>query len=219
MAANNGPNDAENRIMGMILGSALGDAVGFFTEFLISAEAKEYYKNGFRLDSTSVNQTLYYPDDHRSKQDDSDWTDDTDMALCILLAFLHTGRIESQEIATRFKHWFHYGIRGTDAMPIGVGRQTRAVLTQDNYLYGPVGWARSYFVHPTASNYGTIGGSGNGAIMRTHAIAASMLSPRSRLFLKSDSLPPPPPVSTPNSLKRIFANHVFIPRRRKTGLT
>lgn len=187
MAAANSANDAENRIMGMMVGSALGDAVGLYTEFLTSAQAKEYYPNGFRLDPTGVNQTKYYPDRHRGNFYDSGWTDDTDMALCILLTFLDTGTLDKFEVATRFRHWWEQGLRAVDTMGEGIGRQTRVILGDDDYLKGnngPEDAARAFW---TDKGCGKKGGAGNGAIMRTHPVGASMLSLISNSIIPSQS--------------------------------
>ncbi|ROV91137.1 hypothetical protein VSDG_07834 [Cytospora chrysosperma] len=97
-------DQAESLIVGMMLGSAVGDAVGLYTEGLSADEARTYYPDGeFHLDSTGQNLTDYNPDDHRSSFDDASWTDDTDMALCMLLTFLHTGGIDHVVVATRFR--------------------------------------------------------------------------------------------------------------------
>ncbi|KUI71689.1 hypothetical protein VM1G_07402 [Cytospora mali] len=175
MAADNGINAAENRIVGLMFGSAIGDAVGLYTEFCNQDEAKDSYPDGrFNLDSTGQNLTNYLPDTHRAKFDDGSWTDDTDMALCILLAFLNTGSVDHVSIATRFHSWRQNGLRALDTVAADYGDQTNRVLSRKDYLKfdkgGPQASASAYWIERCGS--GRSGGAGNGAIMRTHPVAA-----------------------------------------------
>lgn len=181
MAVPNRINDAESRIVGMMLGSAIGDAVGLYTEGLTADEARTYYPDGqFHLDSTGQNLTDYYPDDHRSNFDDGSWTDDTDMALCILLAFLHTGGTDHVAIATRFKDWRNKGLRALDTLAPDIDTHNDIVVNRLDYLRsetgGPLASSHNYWV---ATGGGEIEGSGNGAVMRTHPVGASTLSSNS----------------------------------------
>ena len=76
-----------DKIFGCIIGSALGDTIGLYTEFLSKKEsAKAYPKRTFSLVEPI---TKPYPDNHRLQFERCGWTDDTDQALLILLAYLH----------------------------------------------------------------------------------------------------------------------------------
>ena len=66
-----------NRIKGTIYGQAIGNALGLGTEFMDSAEMAQKYPKGLK------HYNKIYQDRHRSRWDISDWTDDTDMMLCI----------------------------------------------------------------------------------------------------------------------------------------
>ncbi|ROW01944.1 hypothetical protein VMCG_05625 [Cytospora schulzeri] len=173
MAAANRTNDAENRIVGLMVGAAVGDAVGLYTESLSALDIKDHYPFGFLLDSTGQNPTPYFPDDHRSKFDDASWTDDTDMALCILLAFLHTGDIKHVEVATRLRDWRYKGLRALDTGVPDIDEYNEVVLARLDYLRqdtgGPLASAQNYWV---ATGGGKDEGNGKGAIMRTHPIGA-----------------------------------------------
>ena len=44
-------------------------------------------------------------DDHRRRWQRGDWTDDTDMMLCILDSFVACQKVDFLDIARRFKEW------------------------------------------------------------------------------------------------------------------
>ncbi|KAH7079626.1 ADP-ribosylglycohydrolase-domain-containing protein [Paraphoma chrysanthemicola] len=77
-----------DKIYGCIIGSALGDTIGLYTEFLTKAQSAEIYASRkFRLVEPA---TELYLDNHRTRFEPCAWTDDTDQALLIVLAYLDT---------------------------------------------------------------------------------------------------------------------------------
>jgi ADP-ribosylglycohydrolase len=82
----------QDRITGVLVGSALGDAIGLYTEFMTSTTAAAAYPTGkFTLGGGGyATPTAFKLDAHRAPKLPGDWTDDTDHALLVLLAFLHT---------------------------------------------------------------------------------------------------------------------------------
>lgn len=56
-------------------------------------------------------------DYHRSGWKPGEWTDDTDMALCIAHAMMEDREIRLENIARNFKKWFREN-------PRGIGRHT-----------------------------------------------------------------------------------------------
>ena len=66
------------RFLGTIFGQAVEDALGLSTEFMSKQEVDRFYPNGIEDYSQIVQ------DDHRRRWQRGDWTDDTDMMLCIL---------------------------------------------------------------------------------------------------------------------------------------
>ncbi|KAL1835892.1 hypothetical protein VTJ49DRAFT_5913 [Mycothermus thermophilus] len=80
----------QDRITGSLIGSALGDTIGLYTEFLSAAKAAEVYPSRhFTLLGPDGRPTPFHLDFHRAPKELGHWTDDTDHALLILLAFLH----------------------------------------------------------------------------------------------------------------------------------
>ena len=67
----------KERFLGTIFGQAVGDALGLSTEFLSKQEMNRFYPNGIEDYSQIVQ------DNHRCRWQRGDWTDDTDMMLCI----------------------------------------------------------------------------------------------------------------------------------------
>ena len=91
------------RILGTIFGQAVGDALGLSTEFMSRQEVDQFYPNGIEDYSQIVQ------DDHRRRWQRGDWTDDTDMMLCILDSFVACQKVDILDIARRLKEWMMNG--------------------------------------------------------------------------------------------------------------
>ena len=70
-------NTIVDRIKGTIYGQAIGDALGLGTEGMTDEDIAWKYPNGIRHYSD------IFQDRHRKRWKIGDWTDDTDMMLCI----------------------------------------------------------------------------------------------------------------------------------------
>lgn len=103
------------RFLGTIFGQAVGDALGLSTEFMSKQEVDRFYPNGIEDYSQIVQ------DDHRRHWQRGDWTDDTDMMLCILDSFVACQKVDILDIARRFKEWMMNG-------GMGIGRHTYNVM-------------------------------------------------------------------------------------------
>ncbi len=104
-----------DRIRGVIYGQAIGDALGLGAEGLLKSQVSEYYPSGLQRYSQIVR------DRHRSCWVCGDWTDDTDMMLCILDSLLEYDRLNLWDIAIRFYQWAAAGNPG-------IGYSTHSVL-------------------------------------------------------------------------------------------
>ena len=93
----------KERFLGTIFGQAVGDALGLSTEFRSKQEVDRFYPNGIEDYSQIVQ------DDHRRRWQRGDWTDDTDMMLCILDSFVACQKVDILDIARRFKEWMMNG--------------------------------------------------------------------------------------------------------------
>lgn len=141
----------EDKIKGVLFGQAIGDALGLGTEFMTKAEAQRYYPNGLYDYSQIIK------DYHRSRWQSGDWTDDTEMLLCIAKAIIENKDINKLAIAEEFKKWF-----GNN--PLGIGRHTYNVLSFADYTNDPARAAQIIW---------ELNGekcAGNGGIMRTSII-------------------------------------------------
>ena len=116
----------KDRFYGTLYGQAIGDALGLGTEFMTRQEVGKYYPTGLKQYDQIIQ------DAHRSRWEKGDWTDDTDMMLCIANALAdNEGKVDLIKIAKNFKAWFN----GT---PMGIGRHTYNVLCMRDYTNDPI---------------------------------------------------------------------------------
>ena len=115
----------KDKIKGVLFGQTIGDALGLGTEFMTKEEVNRYYPN----DLTDYNQIIQDP--HRSRWRKGDWTDDTDMMLCIARAIIDDrGKVNPLTVAQKFKEWFN-------GEPMGIGSNTYKVLSSGDYTNNP----------------------------------------------------------------------------------
>ena len=141
----------KERFLGTIFGQAVGDALGLSTEFMSKQEVNQFYPNGIEDYSQIVQ------DDHRRRWQRGDWTDDTDMMLCILDSFVACQKVDILDIARRFKEWMMNG-------GMGIGRHTYNVMALGDYTSNPQKAAEIIW------KMGKKKAAANGAVMRTSVV-------------------------------------------------
>ena len=141
----------KERFLGTIFGQAVGDALGLSTEFMSKQEVDRFYPNGIEDYSQIVQ------DDHRRRWQRDDWTDDTDMMLCILDSFVACQKVDILDIARRFKEWMMNG-------GMGIGRHTYNVMALGDYTSNPQKAAEIIW------KMGKKKAAANGAVMRTSVV-------------------------------------------------
>ena len=141
----------KERFFGTIFGQAVGDALGLSTEFMSKQEVDRFYPNGIEDYSQIVQ------DDHRRRWQRGDWTDDTDMMLCILDSFVACQKVDILDIARRFKEWMMNG-------GMGIGRHTYNVMALGDYTSNPQKAAEIIW------KMGKKKAAANGAVMRTSVV-------------------------------------------------
>ena len=141
----------KERFLGTIFGQAIGDALGLSTEFMSKQEVDRFYPNGIEDYSQIVQ------DDHRRRWQRGDWTDDTDMMLCILDSFVACQKVDILDIARRFKEWMMNG-------GMGIGRHTYNVMALGDYTSNPQKAAEIIW------KMGKKKAAANGAVMRTSVV-------------------------------------------------
>lgn len=141
----------KERFLGTIFGQAVGDALGLSTEFMSKQEVDRFYPNGIEDYSQIVQ------DDHRRRWQRGDWTDDTDMMLCILDSFVACQKVDILDIARRFKEWMMNG-------GMGIGRHTYNVMALGDYTSNPQKAAEIIWM------MGKKKAAANGAVMRTSVV-------------------------------------------------
>ncbi len=147
----NGKETILERIKGTIYGQAIGDALGLGTEGMTDEEMASKYPNGITLYSD------IFQDRHRRRWERGDWTDDTDMMLCIANAVIKDKGVNLTTIAQNFKHW-------ADGHPMGIGETTYKVLIFGDYVEKP------FEVSKKIWEMGHRQGAANGALMRTSVV-------------------------------------------------
>lgn len=136
---------------GVLFGQVVGDALGLGTEFMSRKEVLQNYSDGLTMYEQIVQ------DYHRSRWKPGEWTDDTDMMLCIAQAMIEDRRIRLETIARNFKRWFKEN-------PRGIGRHTYNVLSIADYEQEPIRAARMIWELSGRRS------AANGALMRTSVV-------------------------------------------------
>lgn len=142
---------SEDKIRGVLFGQAIGDALGLGTEFMTKSEVRRHYPDGLK-DYAQIVQ-----DGHRARWREGDWTDDTDMMLCIAEAIVDDGEVNPLSVARRFKQWFRHN-------PMGIGRHTHTVLSIGDYEEKPCLVAEKIWQMSGKRS------AANGAVMRTSVV-------------------------------------------------
>lgn len=144
--------DIQDKIKGVLFGGAIGDALGLGTEFMTKAEVAKYYPNGLH------NYSQIIQDYHRCRWQKGDWTDDTDMMLCIANSIIENADIIPLHIANEFYVWLK------ESRAMGIGRNTYNVLTFPQYKDYPNKAAEMVWKMSRCKS------AANGGIMRTSII-------------------------------------------------
>ena len=113
-----------DKVKGTIYGQAIGDALGLGTEFMTDEDMAEKYPNGI------THYSDIFQDRHRRRWKIGDWTDDTDMMLCIANAIIKDKGVDFTSIARNFKEW-------ANGEPMGIGENTYKVLSFADYVEKP----------------------------------------------------------------------------------
>lgn len=140
-----------DRIKGTIYGQAIGDALGLGTEGMTDEDMAWKYPNSI------THYSDIYQDHHRRRWKIGDWTDDTDMMLCIANAVVEDKGVNFTSIAQKFKEWK----LGT---PMGIGRTTHKVLSFGDYVEKPFEAAKIIWESSHRE------GAANGGLMRTSVV-------------------------------------------------
>ena len=140
-----------DRFRGCMYGQAIGDALGLGTEFMIDEDIAWKYPHGLQ------HYKQIYQDRHRKRWEIGDWTDDTDMMLCIADAVIEDKGVDFLNIARHFKNW-------AEGMPMGIGSHTYKVLTIGDYAEKP------FEVSYMAWKMSRYQSAANGGLMRTSVV-------------------------------------------------
>lgn len=144
-------NILEDKIKGVIFGQAIGDALGLATEGLNDEDMAWKYPNGI------THYSDIFQDRHRKRWKIGDWTDDTDMMLCIANAVIRDQGVDFTSIAQYFKNW-------AEGEPMGIGENTYKVLMIGNYVEHPFEVSKKIWEMSHCQS------AANGGLMRTSIV-------------------------------------------------
>ncbi len=144
-------NKTIDRFKGCIYGQAIGDALGLGTEGMTDEDIAWKYPHGLQQ------YKQIYQDSHRKHWEIGDWTDDTDMMLCIADAVIEDKGVNFYNIAKHFKGW-------ANGTPVGIGHNTFNVLSISDYVEHP--FEASYKVWKMSKCQSAA----NGGLMRTSIV-------------------------------------------------
>ena len=140
-----------DKFKGCLYGQAIGDALGLGTEGMTDEDMAWKYPNGIR------HYSQIFQDRHRKRWEIGDWTDDTDMMLCIADAVIEDKGCDFYNIARHFKDW-------ANGVPMGIGENTYKVLMTGDYVERPFEVSRKVW---EMSRYQS---AANGGLMRTSVV-------------------------------------------------
>lgn len=144
-------NKIIDKLKGTIYGQAIGDALGLGTEGMTDEDIAWKYPNGFSHYSE------IFQDRHRKRWKIGDWTDDTDMMLCIANAVIKDKGVNYTSIAQNFKEW-------ADDVPMGIGETTYKVLSFGDYVDKPFDASKMLWEMSNQQS------AANGGVMRTSIV-------------------------------------------------
>ncbi|MCB1660245.1 MAG: ADP-ribosylglycohydrolase family protein [Pseudomonadales bacterium] len=145
------PQTYQDKIQGVLFGQAIGDALGLGTEFLTKNKIKLYYPNGLN----DYKQIIDSP--HTRRWQKGEWTDDTNMMLCILESLLANQGLAVEDIAQRWKNWAKEDGRG-------IGQLTIRMIANKQFVNDAIDIAKRDWQKTGANN------APNGGVMRTSAV-------------------------------------------------
>ncbi len=140
-----------DKLKGTIYGQAIGDALGLGTEGMTDEDMAWKYPNGI------THYSDIFQDRHRKRWKIGDWTDDTDMMLCIANAVVKDKGVNLTSIVRNFKDW-------AMGAPMGIGETTYKVLFPADYAEKP------FEVSKMVWEMGHRQMAANGGLMRTSVV-------------------------------------------------
>lgn len=132
----------KDRIAGCLWGQAIGDALGRGAEFMSKDEVEANYPEGL----SEYNQFGA-----------GNWSDDTDMMLCIAKAIIADKDIVPNTVAHNFKEWY-------EGSPADIGMSTAMVLSLYEYEEKPFEMSWRIYERSGRDN------ASNGGVMRTSVV-------------------------------------------------
>lgn len=143
-------SNIKDKILGCLYGQAVGDALGLGTEFMTKTNVLSSYPDGLRRFEQIVRNA------YAEMWQPGEWTDDTDMMLCILRSF--DGEFfDIDRIVSNFINWLENN-------PRGIGDYISNVISQEDYIDQPEICSKYEWILSDRES------APNGALMRTSIV-------------------------------------------------
>lgn len=129
---------AYDRIYATIYGHCIGDAIGLLTEGLTRDEVKKHYREVYeRLEFVHKK---VFPDAHRRRWKQADWTDESDQLILILQSLIHnSAMIDLIDFAKRLTSWSEQGFPELeDESSPGVCSQVKSIIGHPQFSEAPL---------------------------------------------------------------------------------
>lgn len=99
--------DVQSKVKGVFFGQAIGDSIGLCTEFMNKEDVTRLYG----IDKKLFRNIDKINDYHRSTWTMGDWTDDTDIFLCLVKSLIEDGKqYNSKLFAQNLSNWLSHGL-------------------------------------------------------------------------------------------------------------
>lgn len=95
------------RVKGLFYGQAIGDSIGLCTEFMTKEDVKKHYGS----DKALFRNIDKISDYHRDTWVVGDWTDDTDIFLCLVKSLIECRGYDSCCFSKHLSNWLQNGLR------------------------------------------------------------------------------------------------------------
>ena len=121
-------NTKNNKVKGLFYGQAIGDCIGLCGEYMTKEEVEKKYHEVVLFRSCDK-----IDDYHRITWDIGDWTDDTDLFICIVKSIIDEKKYDSVAFAKYYLKWLNEGLTECNDTSCHGAGNTTTIWWGDSY--------------------------------------------------------------------------------------